>query len=50
MMEQSERETQAALLGLLDQIDKLLGDVRTVVIDGDPEMNEALRKKVDGVD
>lgn len=42
--------TQASLLELLDKIEALLGDVREKVIDGDPEMQESLRKAHDGDD
>jgi hypothetical protein len=40
--------TQAKLLSLLDRIGELLSDVRELVINGDPEMNEALRKAEHG--
>lgn len=42
--------TQQGLLSILDQIENLLHDVREVVIDGDPTMNETLHRKAESDD
>ena len=48
MSDERSIETQADLLRLLDEIDRLLGEVRDRVIDQDPEMHEVLRKAKNG--
>lgn len=51
-MDRHERaaKTQDDLLSILNTIGALLEDVREIVIDNDPEMNEKLQRKADSGD
>lgn len=47
-LDERAQETQETLRELLDRIDRFLNEVRQLVIDGDPAMQEELRKAQNG--